>query len=387
MQADQTPRHLYLNHAGTSWPKPEVVSEAIRDATFASPSSWPNRFEDAHQTIADFFGVNCREQILLTPGCTSALAVAIGDARIPPGKRVLTSRWEHHALHRPLLKRAGGNVSVEYIPSGQLNSTSGLTDLIDLQWLENALSDQDVGLVAITAACNVTGELLPVKEVIQLAHQHGVQVLIDAAQLVGWHKLNLPELGADMVAFGGHKGLQGPWGIGGLYMSEQVQMECGSAQCELPVSGSTQSAGIRPGYCDVGSVDQFALAGLHAAIKMLNQQNLPGHLDRARQQIQRIGEALKDREGLQLFGGNTNSMPSIAFTVSGLASSKIASLLGKNGLVVASGLQCSPLAHDTLGTMDSGVVRLSVGLGQPDEEIDEAIERISQAFSQMPDSF
>ena len=118
-----TVRDLYLNHAGTSWPKPQVVSDAVRDAMSIAPAEWPQRFDEAHQAIAEFFGVSRREQILITPGCTSALAVGIGDALIPSGKRVLTSRWEHHALHRPLLKLASTGVRVEHIPPNRNEST------------------------------------------------------------------------------------------------------------------------------------------------------------------------------------------------------------------------------------------------------------------------
>ena len=380
-----TSRDLYLNHAGTSWPKPRVVSEAVRDAMSASPAEWPQRFDEAHQAIAEFFGVSRPEQILLTPGCTSALAVGLGDALIASGKRVLTSRWEHHALHRPLLKLASTGVRVEYIPPRRSESTHGHVRPIDLDWLEQALSKHDVGLVAITAACNVTGEPLPYEDVIQIAHQHGSMVLVDAAQIVGWRKLDLPRLGADMVAFGGHKGLQAPWGIGGLYLSDRVQMECTSATCESPVArNSNDSQPLRPGYCDVGSVDQFALAGLHAAIRMLRQQNMEAYLADARRQIQRIRGTLEPIDYLRLFGPAEldQGMPSLALAVSGLSSSEVSSRFRRHALFVGSGVHCAPLAHQTLGTQASGLVRLSVGLGQPDEEIDEAIDRLRSALNE-----
>ena len=265
---------LYLNHAGTSWPKPQVVSEAggRRRCPSLQPG-WPQRFDEAHQAIAEFFGVRQSDQLLLTPGCTSALATGIGDALIPNGKRVLTSRWEHHAVHRPLLKLASQGIPIEHIPPKINERTQKHSSSIDLELLECALSTRDVGLVAITAACNVTGELLPFEEVVRMAHRFDSMVMIDAAQVVGWLKLDLPRLGADMVAFGGHKGLQGPWGIGGLYLSERARMECAAAACELPSARASKSRKRRrPSYCDVGSVDQLALAGLHAAIKWLRQQ-------------------------------------------------------------------------------------------------------------------
>ena len=103
-------------------------------------------------------------------------------------------------------------------------------------------------LLAMTAASNVTGELLPIASLVELARRHGAAALIDAAQIAGWIDLDLPRLGADFVAFAGHKGPQAPWGIGGLYVSPRL-------------------AWPAPGYCDVGSVDRCALAGLAAFLR------------------------------------------------------------------------------------------------------------------------
>ncbi len=381
-----TNRDLYLNHAGTSWPKPDVVSAAIEEAMSAPPTRWAQQFEQAHQAIADYFGVRDAEQILLTPGCTSALAVGIGDVFVASGKRLLTSRWEHHALHRPLLKLASTGAPLEYIPhrsgdaTGESESAMAVGAAIDLDWLGATLSNQNVGLVAITAACNVTGELLPFEAVIRMAHDNGAMVLIDAAQVVGWLDLDLPGLGADMVAFGGHKGLQSPWGIGGLYLSERAQMECVSAACSLPSGDHSKTPSPpRPGYCDVGSVDQIALAGLHAAVKQLQQQDAGSQLSRARGQIQRIQSLLHSKGNVQVAGPIEveRRMPTLAFRVTDVPSGQVSADFRRHGMMVGSGIQCAPLAHQTLGTESSGLVRISVGLGQPDDETDEAIDRMN----------
>ena len=370
---------IYLNHAGTSWPKPSVVGEAVQDAMDASPAQWPRRFDEAHQAIAEYFGVDRPEQILLTPGCTSALAVGIGDTAIGSGTRVLTTRWEHHALHRPLLKLTSTGVRVDYIPSNVREQPDGPGGGIDLDWLEKELAKRDVEFVAMTAACNVTGELFPYQEVIRLAKQYDSMVLIDAAQIVGWQRLDLARLGADIVAFGGHKGLQAPWGIGGLYLSDRARMQCVSARCDLPSQDkSVAEHSPRPGYCDVGSVDQFALAGLHAAIEMLSRQDADISLANGRKQIERIRAGLESMDRVRFFGPTEPSqrMPTLALKVSASSSAQIASRLKQHGLIVGSGIQCAPLAHQSLETQDHGLVRLSVGLGQADEEIDAAINRL-----------
>lgn len=369
-----TLRELYFNHAGTSWPKPRLVSDAVREATCTPPSLWPQRFDEAHQAIGEYFGVSQPEQILLTPGCTSALTIGIDDSLIENGQRVLTSSWEHHALHRPLLKRAAAGVRLDYIPR-QENLAA---HVVDLDWLEKELAKNDVGLVALTAACNVTGELLPYEQVIQMTRKHGTMTLIDAAQIVGWRQLDFARLGADLVAFGGHKGLQAPWGVGGLYLSDRARMECMSANCELPSTGGRRSE-PRPGYCDVGSVDQFALAGLHASVRTLRGENHESHLENGRSQIARIRGVLQQFDQIQLFGPPSpeRTMPTLALAVKGISSSVVAAVLKRYAIIVGSGLHCAPLAHQTMNTQSSGLVRISVGLGQPDDEIDEAIERLS----------
>ncbi|MEO1527423.1 MAG: aminotransferase class V-fold PLP-dependent enzyme [Planctomycetota bacterium] len=361
---------IYLNHAGTSWPKPMAVRTAVDEAMHCSPSEWSSRFERAHRNIADFLGVRDHEQLLLTPGCTSALAVGLGDVDLGGRRRVLTSCWEHHALHRPLIKRAEAGLIVETIPACE-------NEPLPLETLEQLLSAGDVGLVAITAASNVTGDRLPITEAIGLAHRYGAQVMIDAAQVVGWIDLDCDSLGADLVAFGGHKGLQGPWGIGGLYVSSTARMTCASATCGVE---SRDSA--RPGYCDVGSVDQVALAGLDAAVGWLRGLDAEANQLRALNQIVRIESELRRIDGVRLYGATADRrMPSLAFTVDGFSSTRVAKELAAVGVTVGSGFQCSPLGHTTLETDTDGVVRLSVGVDQADGEIDAAIDRVVETIT------
>ena len=159
-------------------------------------------------------------------------------------------------------------------------------------------------------------------------------------------------------------------------------MECATATCEMPVAGDSESHPPRPGYCDVGSVDQLALAGLHAAIRMLRRQDMEANLARARKQIQRICETLQRIERLQIFGAPDAGVPSLAVQFSGLSSGEVAAQLARHGLVVGSGIHCAPLAHEMLGTLDSGLVRLSVGVGQSDAEIDESMDRLRLALNE-----
>lgn len=364
-------QEIYLNHAGTSWPKPQVVVDAVQNAMAGSPSRWGEHFDLAHYAIAKFFGIDDPDQLLFTPGCTSSLAVAIADIDLGGRNRVLTSVWEHHAMHRPLLKLAERGVTLDYIaPSAE--------SPFDLNALEDHLSRDDVGLIAITASSNVTGDLLPFKEAIDIAHRYDAQVVLDAAQVVGWLELDFVALGADLIAFGGHKGLQSPWGIGGLYIADNARMTCSSASCEITPSERTS----RPGYCDVGSVDQVALAGLHAAVEWLSRIDLAAHLHVAREQISTLEASLNDAGALCISAQEPfQRMPTLAFSVADQPSGLIAASLRKLGIIVSSGLQCSPLAHQKIGTESEGLVRISVGIGQHERDIQTAVETISELIA------
>ncbi|MEL6110479.1 MAG: aminotransferase class V-fold PLP-dependent enzyme [Planctomycetota bacterium] len=357
---------VYLNHAGTSWPKPPAVHEAVHDAMQSPPLDWAERFERAHVAVAGFFGVRQPEHLLLTPGCTSSLAVALADVDLGQNDRVLISAWEHHALHRPVQKRTDWKAEV-------LPACKG--EPFPLDRLEDSLRRGGVGLVAFTAASNVTGDRAPCREIVELAHRHGAQVLIDAAQVVGWTRLDCESLGAEWIAFGGHKGLQSPWGIGGLYMSPSARMVCTSAECEIGSQGQAK----RPSYCDVGSVDQVALAGLHAAVGWLGSLDADEVRRNALTQIGRIESALAALDDVVIFGGKAESRtPTVSFAINGRTSSEVAKRFRDAGVVVGSGLQCSPLGHTHLKTETQGVVRLSVGIGQSHAEVDAALDRITE---------
>lgn len=347
---------IYLNQAGTSWPKPEAVHRAVREALAASPDSWSARFHEGHARVARALGVSDPERLLLTPGCTSALAVAIADHPWAAGDRILISAMEHHAVARPAMLLEAQGVEVVVVP----RAADGP---IDVQALENELSRGRVRLVAMTAAANVTGEILPIERIVQLAHAHGALCLLDGAQVLGWLPVDVEALGADLFTFAGHKGPHAPWGIGGLYVSPTVKMTSPAAACEVPAEGEPRACTPLPGYCDVGSVDLVALAGLVAGLDWLDEEAQADRLARARDVIERIVEGLEQAPRIHLLGARAPEarLPTIAFTVEGRPSGKVAAALRAKGVLVASGLQCAPLAHDALDTAPQGAVRLSAG--------------------------
>lgn len=365
----------YLNQAGTSWPKPASVQRAVRAAMEESHRTWPESFEAQHTRVARAFGAD-PERLLLTPGCTSALATAIADLDWREGDRVLISGLEHHALHRPvtLLERRG--IEVTTIGRGQASA-------LDLDALEGELSRSPVRLVAMTAACNVTGELLPIEQVAELAHAHDALFLVDAAQIAGWIPIDVVAMKADLLAFAGHKALRAPWGIGGLYVAPHVALASPMATCALPTAGAEPATcAPMPGYCDVGSVDRLALAGLAAALDAaLDDPGAGTHADRlstARSLLDPLETYLDESPHLHRLGVRSSKarLPTVAFTVAGLPLHEAVAAFTHRGLVVAGGLQCAPLAHRALGTDPEGALRVSVGPSNDANDIQRALETL-----------
>lgn len=361
----------FLNHAGTSWPKLACVTSAAASVYQHDPADWAALFRGWHATVAGLFHVD-PTRLLLTPSCTAALSLGISDHSWQPGDRILTSRYEHHALYRAVLGLQRRGVELRTIPGTR-------AQLLDLEALEVELKTAPVRLVAMTAACNVTGQRLPIAETIELAHQYKALVLIDGAQIAGWWDLDLTALNVDLFTFAGHKGPQAPWGIGGLYVAPHVGMNSPHATCGLPEGEGAPSCAPMPGYCDAGSVNLSALAGLAAACDWLNEPAQRDRLERALQLTQKLAAAMRELPGVTLHGDVTmeHTMPTVAISVEGRSSLQIAQTLADRGLVVAGGFQCAPEAHRALGTDQDGVVRFSFGPTSREDEMHAAVEHVS----------
>ncbi len=346
---------IYLNNAGTSWPKAPAVPEAVAKTLTANPQELGSFFESAHRTVCEFLGIVELERFLFTTGCTAALSVALADLPLNDGDVVVTSSLEHHAMIRPieLLKRARGveHVAAPYRPGEPL----------DLDFVRQILKRGRVRLIAVTAASNVTGELLPIVELARLAHDHDALLLVDAAQTVGVVSVDVQEIGADMLVFAGHKGPLGPQGIGGLWAAPEVLFESPSATCEVGGSGTAAVCAPMPGYCDVGSVNMSAAAGLASGIDWLvtNASNLD--FNQARALACDLAAALRERPYCKVYGGHdVERTATLSMTIDGLPLDRAEEHFFQQGIVVRAGQHCAPLALDAIGAPE-GTVRISIG--------------------------
>lgn len=337
----------YLNNAGTSWPKAPGCAELVSEVMGADPRTYGTLFEDARAEIAGCLGITIPSQLLLTPGCTSALATAMRRIRWTPGEAVLTSAVEHEAVLGPIgdLVR---NVGVEHrvVPYRE-------GDAFDLERCAVLLSDGKVRWVVVTAASNVTGECLPVAEIVALARRHGARVLLDAAQVVGLSSLHFESLGVDAVAFAGHKGPLAPLGVGGLWIGEQ--------------------ASIDVGFCDLGSVDIPSAVAMGRSLQWLHSEAAPAP-DTAASLRNELRAALVRQAGCHVFGGEGPSTGVVSVGFEGLPVDRAEAVFAAHNIVVRTGRHCAASATAMLGAPE-GTVRFSFGRQSKAEHVD-AVMRV-----------
>ena len=289
---------IYLNNAGTTWPKPKGVGDAINAFNQASPDEWLALFNQGHKVVSSFFGIEKPDRFLFTQSCSQSLAVAFTDFPWEAGDRIIISSMEHHALSRWMFKlqneRGVEGVIIPRAADGP----------IDLTMFEKELK-KGARMVAMTMASNVTGEILPYEELVRLSKKYGAVSLLDGAQTAGILSINLSELDPDIFVFAGHKGPFGPQGIGGLYISERVSMVCPSAACEISPGQKVHT--IFPSYCDTGSAPMQAIAGLTAGIQWLNQQGWEQLLKHRHSLTEKMRYGIMDLSGLTIVGSTSHS--------------------------------------------------------------------------------
>lgn len=377
---------IYLNNAATTWPKPEEVYKTF-DRGFREMDS-PMRnagegvlhgrlMEECREVIAPFFGISDPARLVLTPGCTYALNLAILGLGWERGDIAIMSGLEHHAVSRPIRKVASERgIRFEVVPY-----EPGIP--IDLNYIEDKLRGGRVRLVACTMASNVTGEVFPVEEVVELANRFGVTSLIDAAQSAGVLKIDVESMGVDLLAFAGHKGLYGPPGIGGLYVSPKTRLRTLAEGGTGGDSGEHGLSGSLPSSYEVGTHNLPAIAGLAAGVRWVRQIGVERICQHERELAGAFIEGLEEIPGVHIYGSRVLEQRTgcVSITMDGTKPNDLARWLAdKHKVTTRAGFHCAPLSHETIGTLPGdGTVRFSFGYFNKMEEVQAVLGHLAKA--------
>ena len=377
---------IYLDHAATSWPKPEAVIEAmtrcLRDVGANPGRSGHRRSIEAgrlvyaaREALAELVHAGSPLRIVFGANATEGLNLAL-HGLLGPGSHVVTSGMEHNSVMRPLRTLESRGVRVTVVscrPDGSLDPAG----------MESAIGP-DTALLALTHASNVCGTLLPIKAAGEIARRHDLLLLVDAAQTAGAVPIDVQADGIDLLAFTGHKSLLGPTGTGGLYIGERVDL----ARFQPLKQGGTGSLsereahpGFLPDLAESGTPNVAGLAGLAAGVRWVLERGVD--VIRSHEQVlsRRLIEGLKNIPGVQLHGGGDPSRQTgtVSFNVSGMTPSDVGLRLDEEfGILCRVGLHCAPAAHRTLGTYPGGSVRFALGCFTTAAEVDLALAAVEQ---------
>ncbi len=359
--------NLYFDNAATSWPKPETVYRAgeiqMRQACGNPGRSGHTRTLEgdrmiyrAREALARLFNVPDPARIVFTCNATDALNIAL-KGYLKEGDHVICTAMEHNSVLRPLGRlRRDGVIETTVIPC----SEEGFPDLA---YLETAYQS-NTRLLVINHASNVTGTIMPLENMIHSAHSRGSAVLVDAAQTAGTVVIDLGTIGADMMAFTGHKGLLGPTGTGGLYVRPGVNLEPlreGGTGSQSETDFHPESM---PERLEAGTLNITGLAGLLEGVNFIQQTGLKAIRAHEKDIRSFIYSRLQTIPEITLYGPENADQCCciISFTVKNVDSGEVGYILESSyGILCRTGLHCAPLGHKAIGTFPEGTVRISPG--------------------------
>lgn len=377
---------IYLDNAATSKIKPNLVKESILNY-YENINCSPGRggYQDsleagriilgARQKIAELFNVQDIKQIIFTHNITYALNMGIKGI-LKEGDHVITTTMEHNSVLRPLKSLEKNNsIKVDYIKCDQKGS-------LDPQKIEEAIT-QKTKLIILTHASNVSGTLMPIKEVGDIAAQHNIYYLVDTAQTAGIYELDFKKIKADFLAFTGHKALLGPSGTGGFAISKKM-----AAELQPLIEGGTGSKSdlaeqpnFLPDKFESGTMNTLGISGLKAGVEFIQKTGLK----KIKAHEQKLGkiflEGLKNIAEIKIIGPAqlTEQVPTFSITAGNRDLGQLSFELDKKYKIMSrSGLHCAPLAHQTLGTFPAGSLRFSLGYFNTKKEIEYTLNALTE---------
>jgi len=379
---------VYLNNAATSWPKPEVVYRAVDSflrqhgasqgrGGFRRSREATNIIEDCRRKLAEFLNAADPSRIIFTKNCSEALNTAIKGV-LHRGDHVITSSMEHNSVWRPLKTlEKKGVISLTEIKCGQRGD-------IDLDAVKDAFQPR-TRLLVCTHASNVTGTIFPLAELAELAHGHNALFLVDAAQTAGVLPLDVDEMGIDLLAASGHKGLLGPQGTGALYIAPDLILE-------TLMEGGTGSSSVSPfqpaelpGRFEVGTHNGPGLAGLGAALDFIITTGVTKIRTRECRLTGLIIDRLLRFPGVVVYGPQDpdQQVGVVSFNILDVNPEEVGSVLDEvYNIMVRTGLHCAPQAHRTIGTIGRGTVRVSPFFFNTEDEIIYFLDAVREIASQ-----
>lgn len=381
---------VYLDNAATTQ-KPLCVLDAMREE-YLNVNANVHRgvhylsqqatdlHEEARETVRRFINAPSTSEIIFTRGTTEGLnlvAASFTEEMMKEGDEVIVSVMEHHSNIVPWqLQAAKKGIAIRVIPMDE-------TGKLDIEEYEKIFNEH-TKLVSVAHVSNVLGTVNPVKQIVKIAHDHGVPAMIDGAQSTPHFRVDVQDIDCDFFVFSGHK-MYGPTGIGVLYGKEQwldkLPPYQGGGEMIESVSFEKTTFERLPFKFEAGTPDYVATHGLATAIKYIENigiDNISRHEQELTEYCMKRLEAI---DGMRLFGTVKGKDAVVSFLVGNIHHLDMGTLLDRLGIAVRTGHHCAQPLMDRLGIQ--GTVRASFALYNTKAEIDvlaNGIERVAKMF-------
>lgn len=355
---------IYFDNAATTYPKPLSVIDAVKNSMIyygANPGRSGHDFSvktatvvfETREALNCFFNGDGAEYVCFTQNCTQALNTAI-KGFLRRGDHVVISSLEHNSVVRPLEEMRSQKIIDYSVFSVEEDKEATLKNFRES-------FTEKTRLCVITAVSNVFGDVLPLKELSEIAHSRGAAFFVDGAQGAGVVPLDMKKQGIDCLCIPGHKGLLGPMGIGAL-LHKNIDFEplvCGGTGSE---SFNLLQPQAYPERLESGTLNVPGICGLKQGLKVVEAKGVENILKVEKEICDDIVHGLEKIENVKIYrgtGGEKQYAPLVSINVGSLHSETVAAVLNKSGIAVRGGYHCAPLAHISRGTKTTGTVRIS----------------------------
>ena len=366
---------IYFDNAATGGRKPDCVLTAVNSAIKVCANagrsghklslSCLSLVEDCRHTLCDFFDGYSYDRVVFTKNCSEGLNIALFGI-LKEGDHVILTCMEHNSVLRPLqFLKSRGVIDYDIIPTiGDKEDGKGK---LDVKTLKSKIKP-NTKLFCITSASNVNGMIPNLLEIKKLLPKSAL-LLCDGAQGGGHFPIKMQEAGIDILTIAGHKGMMGIQGSGALLFSERAEIEPFTYGGTGSISLSLDMPDFYPDKLEVGTLSFPAIASLLEGTRYLKSRlqetgEKLSHL--TNYFLQRISE-IKEYTPYS----KSNPCGIVSFKHHAVQSERLADLLSsKYNIATRGGLHCAPFAHEDLGTLDGGLVRVSFSAFNTEKEID-----------------
>jgi len=376
---------VYLDSANSSQ-KPLVVVDRIYDFYTKEFSNVgrsvhylavaaTNLYENTRSSVQKYINAKDKNEIVFTKGATEAInlvANSFGQKYLKEGDEILLTELEHHSNYVPwhYLRKSKG-IKIEF---AEINENGEVT----LESIEKKITKK-TKIIAITHLSNVTGAILPVKEIIKLAHSKGIPVLIDGCQSAPHLKLDMQDLDCDFYAISCHK-MYGPTGLGILYAKkkwlEELPPYQGGGGMINEVKKESISYGDLPNKFEAGTMATAQVIAFDESIKFLNKIGIENIVKHENELMDYGQELLRRNNSVTLIGNPKNKGAVLSFTMKDIHPHDIATILDEDGVAIRAGHHCCQILHDKLGL--AATARASLGVYNTKDDLDQLNSSINK---------